>query len=63
MTEKSKVKAHWAGYFEQLDQAGPPAVELDIKGVTIPVADPPINRVPPPLVETQADYGEPVEMG
>ena len=43
MTEVSKVKARWAGYFERLYQADPPAVELDIRGVTINVADPPIN--------------------
>ena len=35
-------------------QADPPAVELDVRGVTITVADPPINCGPPLLVETQA---------
>ena len=45
-TEKSEVKAHWACYFERLYEADPPAVELDVKGVTIPVADPPINCAP-----------------
>ena len=35
-------------------QADPPVVELDIRGVTIPIADPPINCGPPSLVETQA---------
>ena len=54
MTEESEVKAHWAGSFERLYQADPPAVQLDVKGVTIPVADPPINCGPPSLVETQA---------
>ena len=54
LTEESEVKARWAGYFEWLYQADPPAVKLDIRGVTIPVADPPINCGPPPLVETQA---------
>ena len=54
LTEESKVKARWAGYFERLYQADPPAVELDVTGVTIPVADPPINCGPPSLVETQA---------
>ena len=54
MTEESKVKARWAGYFEQLYQADPPAVELDVRGVTIPIVDPPINCDPPSLVETQA---------
>ena len=48
------MKARWAGYLEQLYQADPPAVELDVKGVTVPVADPPINCGPPSLVETQA---------
>ena len=43
LTEESKVKARWAGYFEQLQQADPPAVGLDVRGVTIPIADPPIN--------------------
>ena len=35
-------------------QANPPAVELDVRGVTIHVADPPINCDPPSFVETQA---------
>ena len=54
MTEESEVKARWASYFEWLYQADPPAVELDVRGVTIPVADPPINCGPPSLVKTQA---------
>ena len=54
MTEESEVKARWAGYFERLYQADPPTVELDVRGVTISVADPPINCGPPSLVETQA---------
>ena len=54
LTEESEVKARWAGYFEQLYQADPPAVELDIRGVTIPIADSPINCDPPSFVETQA---------
>ena len=54
MTEESEVKARLAGYFERLYQADPPAVELDIRGVAITVADPPINCGPPSLVETQA---------
>ena len=33
LTEESKVKARWAGYFKQLYQADPPAVELDVRGV------------------------------
>ena len=48
------MKACWAGYFEQLYQADPPAVKLDVKSVKIPVADPPINCGPPSFVETQA---------
>ena len=47
LTEESEVKARWAGYFERLYQADPPAVELDVRGVTILVADPPINCSPP----------------
>ncbi len=43
MTEESEVKARWAGYFERLDHADPTAVELNVSGVTIPIADPPIN--------------------
>ena len=35
-------------------QADPPAVELDVSGVTIPIVDPPINCDPPSFVETQA---------
>ena len=54
LTEESEVKARWAGYFERLHQADPPAVDLDVSGVTIPIADPPINCGPPSLVETQA---------
>ena len=53
MTEESEVKARWAGYFERLYQADPPAVELDVT-VTIPISDPPINCDPPSFVETQA---------
>ena len=47
------MKARWAGYFERLYQADPPAVELDVRGVTIPVADPPIYCDPPSFVEIQ----------
>ena len=36
-TEESEVKARWVGYFEQLYQADPPAVEFDVRGVTIPM--------------------------
>ena len=54
MTEESEVKTRWAGYFERLYQSDPPAVELDVRGVTIPVADPPTNCDPPSLVETLA---------
>ena len=35
-------------------QADPPAVELDVRGVTTTVADPPINCGPPSFVEKQA---------
>ena len=55
------MKACWAGYFEQLYQADPPAVDLDVRGVTIPIAEPLINCGPPSFVEI--DCGEPVEMG
>ena len=48
------MKACWAGYFEWLYQADPPGVELDVRNVTIPIADPPINCGPPSFVETQA---------
>ena len=48
------MKAHWIGFFVRLYQAEPPAVELDVRGVTIPLADHPINCEPPLLVETQA---------
>ena len=54
LTEESEVNAHWASYFERLYQADPPAVELDVRGVTITIADPPINCGPPSFVETQA---------
>ena len=48
------MKARWAGYFERLYQADPPAVELDVRGVNIPIAVPPINCDLPSFVETQA---------
>ena len=54
LTEEPKVKARQAGYFEWLYQADPSSVELDVRGVTIPVADPPINCGPHSFVETQA---------
>ena len=54
LTEESEVKARWAGNFERLYQADPPAVKLDVRGVTILIADPPINCGPPSFVETQA---------
>ena len=47
------MKARWVGYFERLYQADPPAVELDVRSVTIPTADRPINHGPPSFVETQ----------
>ena len=31
------MKARWAGYFERLYQADPPAVELDVRSVTAPL--------------------------
>ena len=49
-----KVKVCWVCYFERLYQADPPAVELDVRGVTIPVADPPINCDPPSFVGSWA---------
>ena len=54
LTEESEVKARWTSYFERLHQADPPAVELCVMGVTIPIADSPINCDPPSLVEIQA---------
>ena len=54
MTEESEVKARWAGYFERLYQADLPTVELDVRGVAIPIADPTINCGPPSFVETRA---------
>ena len=53
LTEESEVKARWASYFEKLYQVDSPAVELDVRGVTIPIADHPINCDPPSFVETQ----------
>ena len=54
LTERFEVKAHWASYFEKLYQADQPAVELDVHGVTIPIANAPIDCDPPSFVETQA---------
>ena len=53
-TEESEVKACCAGYFERLFQADQPAVELNVHGVTMPIADSPIKCDPPSFVETQA---------
>ena len=53
LTEESKVKACWAGYFEQLYQADPPTVELDVRGVNISIADPQMNYGRASFVETQ----------
>jgi len=61
LTEESRVKACWTGYFERLYQADLPAAELDVRGVTIPLAAIPINCGPPSFVETGCD--ESVEMG
>ena len=61
MTEESEVKASLAGYFERLHHAVPPAADLDVKGVTIPVADPPVSCEPLSFVETGC--GEPVVAG
>ena len=41
LIEESEVKARWGGYFERLYQVDPPAVGLDVRGVTIPIATPP----------------------
>ena len=60
LTEESKVKARWASCFELLYQADPPAVELNVRGVTIPIDDAPINCGPPSFVKTGC--GESVEM-
>ena len=62
LTEESEVTARWAGYFEQLYQTDPPAVELDVMSVIIPFTDPPINCELPLFVETQAVVN-PVERG
>ena len=47
LTEESEVKARWAGCTDS------PAVKLDVRVITIPIADPPINCSPPLFVETQ----------
>ena len=49
-----RSEGRWAGYFERLYQVDRPAVELDVSGVTIPIADPPINCDPSSVVEIQA---------
>ena len=43
LTEESEVKARWASYFERLYQTDPPAVKLDVRDITIAIANPPIN--------------------
>ena len=62
LTEESEVKARWAGYLEHLYQADPPSVELDVRGVTSTIPDPPINCDPPSFCGNTG-CGEPVEMG
>ena len=52
LTKESEVKARCAGHFQRLYQADPPAVELDVRGVTVPISDVPINCDPPSFVET-----------
>ena len=47
------MKACWPSYFERLYQADPLAIELDVRGITFPIADSPINCGPPSFVETQ----------
>ena len=54
MTEESKVKVRWAAYLQRLSQADPPAVKLEVRGVMIPIAEPPINCGPSLFVEKQA---------
>ena len=48
LTEESELKARWARYFERLYQADPPGVELDVRGVTISIAD--------STIETKVDH-------
>jgi len=47
------VKDGWAGYFERLYQADPPAVEVYVRGVTIPILTLQSTE-PPSFVGTQA---------
>ena len=56
LTEESEVKARLSDYFERLYEADPPAVELGVRGVTIPIAIPPINCDPPLFVKTKVDH-------
>ncbi|KAG2461690.1 IF44L protein, partial [Polypterus senegalus] len=51
LTDDAAVVTHWAGYFEQLSKADPPARTLDISGSMILEADPPISCEPPSLTE------------
>ena len=53
LAEESEVKARWASYFEWLPRLTHQLLSW-ISGVTIPIADPPINYDPPSFVETQA---------
>ena len=61
MIEESEVKARWASYFEWLYQADPPVVELDVRGVIILIADPPIKWST--FIYGNTGCGEPVKMG
>ena len=54
LSEGPEVLNRWAGYFEQLHKADPPARELVSRDVTPVVADPPISCDPPDLEEIRA---------
>ena len=47
-----------ASYFEQLYQADPPVDGLDVRGVTIPIADPPIKKELKRTMENETGKGK-----
>ncbi|KAF7644749.1 hypothetical protein LDENG_00216460 [Lucifuga dentata] len=51
LTDDSAILTRWAGYFEQLYKADPPARMLDIAGAVVLTPDPPIDCDPHSLSE------------
>ena len=57
LTDPGECRTRWAEYFERLLASGPPIRQLMSGGLTVLVADPPINVDPPSLEETRVAVG------